>query len=106
MEPERFANRRAEMWWRTREWLEAGPVLEAVADLRDDLVAPEYFLTNGGKVQLESKDDMRKRGLASPDLADALALTFAMPVYPKARRVQERSKRRREHNPFAWMERR
>ncbi len=79
-DPERFVNRRAEMWWKVKEWLEQEPFLEANPDVRDDLVAPEYFLTSTGKIQLEPKDAMRRRGLASPDLGDALALTFAMPV--------------------------
>lgn len=104
LEGERFANRRAEMWWRLREWLEQGPSLERNNDLRDDLVAPEYFTTDGGKIQLESKDSMRKRGIASPDLGDALALTFAMPVYPK-RHNTSASVQRREHDPYAWMKR-
>ncbi len=82
MEPVRFVNRRAEMWWALREWFNLSPVLEANKDLKDDLVGPEYFYTDAGKVQLESKDTMRKRGLASPDYGDALALTFAMPVRP------------------------
>lgn len=104
-EPERFANRRAEMWWRTREWLEQGPVLEKNLDLRDDLIAPEYCLTAGGKVQLESKDSMRRRGLASPDLGDALALTFAMPVI--AKRIPPPPDREPEaYNIYDWMERR
>ncbi len=81
MEPDRFLNRRAEMWWKVREWLEQEPFLQANPDLRDDLVAPEYFLTATGKIQIESKDSMRQRGMASPDLGDALALTFAMPVF-------------------------
>ena len=43
-----------------------------------ELVSPKYKFTSSGKLQLESKDDMRKRGLASPDRADALALPFAV----------------------------
>ena len=104
LEPERFANRRAEMWWRLREWLEQGPSLERSQDLRDDLIAPEYHFTAGGKVQLESKDNMRKRGLASPDLGDALALTFAMPVYP-ARRTASLAEEPAAYRVYEWMER-
>ena len=89
MEPKRFVNRRAEMWWQLREWLELGPVLEGNKDLRDDLIAPEYFYSPDGKVQLESKDVMRKRGLPSPDYADAFALTFAMPVRPAGEDVEQ-----------------
>lgn len=77
---DRFANRRAEMWWNLKEWLEQGGTLPNVADLKDDLTGPEYHYTATGKVQLEAKDDMKKRGLASPDIGDAYALTFAAPV--------------------------
>ena len=81
----RFINRRAEMWWKLREWLEKGGCLPKDAtDFADDLGAPMFQYTPGAfKVQLESKDSMRKRGLASPDLADAGALTFAAPVVPR-----------------------
>lgn len=90
----RFANKRAEMWSNMADWLRQGGTLpsrdknnKAVRDdLRDDLCAPEYGFTTSGKLLLESKEEMKKRGLASPDLADALALTFAAPV-----RVQERT---------------
>ena len=53
------------------------------ADLRDQLIGPEYEINLRGEYQLERKEDMRRRGLASPDIADALALTFARPVFPK-----------------------
>ena len=58
-------------------------------NLRDDLCAPEYGYTTTGKVQLERKEKMRARGLASPDLADALALTFAFPVVLKGQDVPD-----------------
>ncbi|WP_302294545.1 hypothetical protein [Pyramidobacter piscolens] len=73
-------NKRAEMWWRLRDWLRDGGAIPDDEDLRADLTAPEYQYTVKGLVQLEKKDDMKKRGLPSPDLADALALTFAVPV--------------------------
>jgi phage terminase large subunit len=75
------------MWCEIKEWLESGGILPSVEDLRDDLIAPEYGFASNGKIQLESKDDIKKRGLASPDLADALALTFAAPVMPKSHRA-------------------
>ena len=50
------------------------------AELRADLCGVEYGFNGKNEIQLEKKDDMKKRGLASPDLADALALTFAHPV--------------------------
>jgi len=76
----RFDNRRAEMWWGMADWL-VGASIPPGADLVADLTAPTYDYANRrGRLALESKDSMRERGLASPDLADAIALTFAAPV--------------------------
>lgn len=47
-------------------------------ELRDDLIGPEYGFTASNQIQLEKKEDMKKRGLQSPDCGDALALTFAV----------------------------
>lgn len=77
----RYLNKRAEMWFELREWLRAGGVIPDVAELKQDLAAPTYKFTPADKIQLESKDDIKARGLPSPDLGDALALTFAFPVY-------------------------
>lgn len=76
-------NKRAEMWWKMRDWLKEGGCIPDIPDLRDDLLSPEYQFNNKGLCQLEKKSDMKRRGLPSPDLADALALTFAYNVYPK-----------------------
>lgn len=76
-------NRRTEVWHKMRDWLRDGGAIPNDEDLRDDLVGPEYQYTSSNKYQLERKQDMKKRGLASPDLADALALTFAADVLPK-----------------------
>lgn len=80
---EKYANKRAEMWATMRQWLRGGAIPDS-ADLQDELCGPEYGYNNRDEILLESKDDMRKRGLASPDGGDALALTFA---YPVARKV-------------------
>jgi hypothetical protein len=74
-----YANKRAEMWGAMREWLKGGSIWND-RDLLGQLVGPLYILNVRGEIQLERKEDMRRRGLASPDLADALALTFAFPV--------------------------
>jgi hypothetical protein len=76
----RYMNKRAEMWGEMREWLKAGGAIPDDRELRDDLTGPEYGFDAQDRIQLEKKDDMKKRGLASPDCGDALALTFAMPV--------------------------
>lgn len=80
----RYTNLRAEMWGKMREWLNAGSLIDD-QELADDLIGPEYGFDAQNRIQLEKKDDMKKRGLASPDSADALALTFARPVSPEAR---------------------
>jgi len=74
-----YANKRAEMWGNMKDWL-AGGIVPSDAELRADLCGCEYGFNGRNEIQLEKKDDMKKRGLASPDLADALALTFAHPV--------------------------
>jgi len=78
----RYANKRAEMWGLMRDALK-WMAIPNQADLRDQLIGPEYEINLRGEYQLERKEDMRRRGLASPDIADALALTFARPVFPK-----------------------
>jgi hypothetical protein len=77
-----FANKRAEMWGLMREWL-AGGAIDADPELLSDLTGVEYgYVLRDGRdaIQLEKKEDMKRRGLASPDSADALCLTFAYPV--------------------------
>lgn len=79
----RYENKRAEMWVAMRDWLAAGRI-PPIAALQRDLSAPKYTWANArGRMQLESKDDMRARGLPSPDHGDALACTFAFPVSPR-----------------------
>lgn len=72
-------NRRAEMYQRLAEWLELpeGAVLPDDENIQADIVGPQQKPRLDGSFQLESKVDMRKRGVRSPDLADAIALTFA-----------------------------
>jgi len=77
-DPKTYANRRAEVWGLMREALRAGVELPEDRELIDDLVAPEYGFTPKQQIHLERKEDMKKRGLASPDAGDALALTYAI----------------------------
>lgn len=77
------ANKRAEIWTRMRAWLRRGTIPDT-ARLRDDLAGPTYgFAADDTRVRLERKADMKRRGLPSPDWADALACTFAEPVLPR-----------------------
>ena len=74
-----YVNKRAEIWGETREWLKTADV-PSDKFLKADLTAPTVKYDSMGAMQLESKQDMKKRGLSSPDAADALALTFAFPL--------------------------
>ena len=98
-----FLNQKIELWWLAREalraaeellwWLDAKPgghghQVDDVLLLPDDdelgrqLVTPTFLRNARGKLQSESKDDLARRGVASPDRADALVLTFAEPAVP------------------------
>jgi len=74
-----YQNKRAEMWGAMRDWLRSASVPRD-RYLKADLVSPTMKPNSYGAIGLESKKDMKARGLASPDAADALALTFAFPV--------------------------
>ncbi len=76
-DPKRFRNKRAEMFWNLREMLETGAVaLPEDDELAADLSALRYIFTADGRIQIESKDDCRKRLGRSPDRADALVLAL------------------------------
>lgn len=75
-----YKNKRAEMWGLMKEWLKNGGQIPNDPVLASDLIGPEYQIRPDGKILLESKEDMKKRGLSSPNRADALALSFAQPV--------------------------
>ena len=81
MDKSRFQNKRAEMWGLMRDWLIEWPVRIPDSDsLQADICGPGYKYDSSTRLLLEKKEDMRKRGVRSPDGADALALTFAFPV--------------------------
>ncbi len=86
---DRFHRLRDELWWRVREWFEGRDVKlppvtrkehDPVEITVSELVKPTYKFMSSGKIQVETKDAMRKRGVPSPDLADAFMLTFAEDV--------------------------
>jgi hypothetical protein len=75
----KYMNKRAECWGLMAEWIKSASI-DKDAQLRDDLCGIEYGYDVHSRIQLERKPDMKKRGLSSPDDADALSLTFALPV--------------------------
>jgi len=98
----RYLNKRAEMWFEMREWIRLGGCIPNNVDLKQDLAAPIYWYDSAGRLQLEPKDDIKKRGLPSPDLGDALALTFAHPVHKRTPLEEYGGSRNRlkEYNPY------
>lgn len=88
----RFLNLRAEMWMAAYHWIRRGGRLPSDNELKQELTSPLHFTNDKGQTQLESKLDLRKRGMRSPDKADAFAMTFAMPVHPQKDRDAAPSK--------------
>lgn len=95
IEDQLYAIRRDEMWGEMQRWLEDAPnELPEDQVLASDLVGPSYTYDASRRMKLERKEDMKRRGLSSPDSADALALTFAVRI--AAKRV------RKERVPYNW----
>lgn len=80
----RYFNRRAEMYVTLKEWLEDGGILPEDQTLLSDLTAAQYSFDASNRLKLERKEEIKKRLGKSPDLSDALALTFAYPVQSKS----------------------
>lgn len=102
--PIMWGNKRAELWGAMRDWLRTASIPDDKA-LKSDLTGPKTKPDSSGTIFLESKKDMKSRGLASPDAADALACTFAFPV--AHREYVERARTLRTHDRGAvsasWM---
>lgn len=94
---DRYHNRRAEMWDELRQWLDSEPAVRIPNNERlcAELCAVDKKYDSRGRLQLEDKDEIKKRLGYSPDLSDSLALTFAEPVYigniKKYAKIQENS---------------
>jgi len=103
-------NRRAEMWQRSKFWLqdEGGAQVPDEPALQTDATGPKYQHDTGQRLQLESKEAMRRRKVPSPDRWDAVALTFASLVYDETKASDyEAREARRKTKPFrgrtGWM---
>lgn len=100
-EDKRYANRRAEMYFRMAEWIKSGGALPNVPELVGELTEMTYSF-RGDALLLEPKDQIRKRLGRSPDLGDALALTFSADVAPRVRGMQMpvRGRQEQSYDPF------
>ena len=86
----KYHNLRAEMWDKTKKWLtEWGEIDPKERTLCAELTGVEYGYDAKERIQLERKEDMKKRRVASPDEGDALTLTFAMPVASRQDKAAE-----------------
>lgn len=99
-------NKRAEMWNSVKTWLKEGGSFDGKDQVMyNDLIGPETVPRVDGKIQLESKKDMKHRGLPSPNKADALALSFAYPVKHKDRRPRGAdTTQAKGHDPYAKLQ--
>ena len=86
--PVMYGNKRAEMWGALREWLKTAAIPPDRV-LKTDLISPLMKPDSKGTIFLEGKKEMKARGLASPDAADAIAVTFAFPVASRSERVDK-----------------
>tara|TARA_R110000787_G_scaffold139718_3_gene253385 strand:+ start:1206 stop:2525 length:1320 start_codon:yes stop_codon:yes gene_type:complete len=99
-------NRRTEMWWEMKEWVEQGGAIPDDQALKQELGTPVYWFDSAGRRVLESKDQIKKRlqGAGSPDLADALCLTFASTVRKKLPEdiyvKRKEQNKRNDHDPY------
>jgi hypothetical protein len=100
---ERAANKATEMWMDIKAWLQNGGALPDDSDFLSELTARTYKFGSNGKVIIEPKEKMKER-YRSPDIADALALTFAHPVQPRIDELEHHTpytkKSKTEYSPW------
>ena len=100
-DPKRYSNLRSELWGLMRDWLKNGADIPNDLETKEQLGSMQYGYNNKMQIQLLSKRDMKKRlKLPSPDIADAIALTFAANTFVYSQRT--RMKRRVKKNNYLW----
>lgn len=99
---DRFANLRAEMYFKCRDWMQQGGALPQSTELKSELSTVEYKFTRDGKIILESKEKLKERTGKSPDLADSAVLTFARPVV-RQQDLQYAAGEEEEYDPLAGL---
>lgn len=95
-DPDTYRNKRVEVWGLMRDALRNKLDLPNDYDLKQDLIGPEYSFTASQQLMLERKEDMKRRGLSSPDKGDALAMTWAVSPVP-------RTLSRTTYRPQSWL---
>lgn len=81
LDPDQYLNKRAEMWCEMRDWLKDDVSIPDEDDIQADLcMMPQYKITSSSRIQMVPKEQLREKYKMSPDIGDAIALTFAFPV--------------------------
>lgn len=96
----RFMNLRSEAYWRVKEWIKKGGKLQKSDDWYQ-LTKIKTKVDSKGRLKIMSKDEMRARGIDSPDTADALMLTFVRPEHQDVelrKKMKERKKNKIKYN--------
>jgi hypothetical protein len=106
-DPKRYCNLRSQIWGEMKDWINNGADLpysarEKESNLSAELTSMEYFYNNKMQLQLMSKRDLKKMGHNSPDIADALSLTFASTVYQVVTRSRKRMTVKNKGMGYAW----
>jgi hypothetical protein len=96
----RFINRRAENYWKLKEWLNNGGKLDPETDW-SELLDIKYKTDSSGRIKIMSKDEMRTNGIESPDVADGLMLSFDSIYSPRIKEKISKSKPKKFNKPYA-----
>jgi len=102
MNHHKYYNKRAEIWYEMAEWIKERGQIPDVPGLLEELTQVKYGY-KGDRIILEPKEEFKKRLGQSPDLSDALAVTFAFPIEPKQRTLPASMLAKQEHetlDPF------
>jgi hypothetical protein len=96
----KYFNRRAECWGLMGDWLAAEAQIPDDPEIEIDLTGPQYGYSSKSQIQLERKEDMKARGMASPDLGDTLAMTFSVKVAAPIRQLVDIPP---NYGEYSWM---
>ncbi|VVE77411.1 hypothetical protein [Pandoraea sputorum] len=101
----KFFNKRTEMWWEMAEAIKKGVTGMGLPNIRElvrELTAPQYYFRKD-QIALEEKEQIKKRLGYSPDLADALALTYAQPVVKGISHRKPQTMASQNYDPYAYL---
>ena len=89
------------MWYLTAQAINTGLSLPKSLRLQTELTVPTYSYDSQGRIKLEKKEDIKERSGSSPDIADALVLTYAMPVKSESKLRKRNRSNTEEYDPWS-----